>query len=98
MTVTGELKNPFAIILSVEWIIDLTSSHNASTWIERLKRDVHKRKQTSYFITQCSNKPKALKFWQGRFATSLKAHLCVGLIHLYDSRYSIYSDADAMIA
>ena len=101
-TTTGFLGSPFSIVVHVDWIaspeIDDTPSHTASHMIEKLKEVVHKRKGKSYVITQCARTPSARSFWRGRLTTSKWADALVGMIHIYDNEFVIYTDTDNMVS
>lgn len=97
-TLNAQLGNTFKLAVSIDWVVDISEQHMAYTLVEKLKCVIRKRKQTSYIFTQCARKPKAIRFWQGRFNNSKMSNLLVGAFHLYDHDYLIYEDVHNMMA
>lgn len=87
---------PRKIAVSVDWIVDTNpgkSEHIASHMVEYLKNEVGKYNWSDVF-TQCVEKPKAKKFWNGKLSHGkLKANILVGFFHLCDIGYTIYLDS-----
>lgn len=87
---------PKKIAVSVDWIVDTNpgkSEHKASEMIEYLKNEVGKFNWSDVF-TQCADKLKAKKFWNGKLSHGkLKANILVGFFHLCDIDYTIYLDS-----
>lgn len=87
---------PKKISVSVDWIVDNNpgkSEHKASELVEYLKNEVGKFNWSDVF-TQCADKLKAKKFWNGKLSHGkLKANILVGFFHLCNIDYTIYLDS-----
>jgi hypothetical protein len=99
VTTTGMLGNAMKICVQVDWIASINgTTHTAFKMIELLKKEVGKRKQLSYVVTQCSMRSSARKFWAGRLTNSKWANVFIGLMHIYNPEIRIYEDSTNMIS
>ena len=74
------------------------SAHCAFSMVEEVKRLVKNQRCPSFVCTQASNATKkAIDFWNGRLTHSTWANIYIGLLHLYDTDYTIYEDVNNMI-
>lgn len=88
---------PSSIGVSIDLILSVTDTHDASNAVNNLLNFFLKRYKQTVIFTQVANTDGAYGFWAGRLTHSSRSSILPVLFNAKDTRYKIYCDCRCVL-